>query len=97
MPLIKSAKKKMRQDKKKTAHNKIIKDSLKKQVKEVRKKPTKEVFQKLTSTLDKASKLKLIHPNKASRLKSRLSKLLAGNKTTPSTEVKKTSMKASKK
>lgn len=96
MPIIKSAKKKMRQDKKKTAHNKTIKENIKKLVKQVRKNPTKEVYQKLTSTLDKASKTKLIHPNKASRLKSRLSKLLASGKTSLITPAKKTSKKVTK-
>lgn len=76
MPIIKSAKKKMRQDKKKTAHNLKIKLNLKSAVKKMRSKPTAKALQEVFSKLDKATKTKLIHPNKAARLKSRLTKSL---------------------
>jgi ribosomal protein S20 len=39
--------------------------------------PDADNLKQVSSNLDKAAKTKLIHPNKASRLKSRLSKLLA--------------------
>lgn len=42
----------------------------------MRKNPTAKALQKVYSQLDRAVKKKLIHKNKASRLKSRLSKLL---------------------
>ena len=77
MPIIKSAKKKMRKDKRITAHNKVLKDNFKSLVKSMRKTPSKENLQEVYSALDKASKTHLIHPNKASRLKSRLSKHLS--------------------
>lgn len=77
MPIIKSAKKKMRKDKKRTAHNKLKKDAMKMVVKNMRKTPNKENFASVESVLDKAVKTNYIHINKASRLKSRLSKLLA--------------------
>lgn len=67
----------MRQDRKKTAHNKVIENTLKGLIKEMRKNPTKKALQEVTSSLDKATKKKLIHANKAARLKSRLSKLLS--------------------
>lgn len=76
MPIIKSAKKKMRRDKRVTSLNKNKKDSLKALVKSMRQKPTPQTLQQTFSALDKAAKIHLIHPKKASRLKSRLSNLL---------------------
>ncbi len=77
MPIIKSAKKKMRKDAKRTAHNKTIESALKGLVKQTRKTPSKETLAKVSSALDKAVKVNLIHANKAGRLKSRLSKLVS--------------------
>jgi small subunit ribosomal protein S20 len=77
MPIIKSAQKKMRKDKIRTAHNKLKKDAMKMVVKNMRRIPSKENFASLESVLDKAVKTNFIHLNKASRLKSRLSKLIA--------------------
>lgn len=74
MPIIKSAKKKLRKDIKRTQHNLTIKDRLKGLVKRVRRAPSEEAMQNAASALDKAAKKKLIHPNKAARLKSRLAK-----------------------
>lgn len=76
MPIIKSAIKKMRKDKTRTARNNEIKNSLKGAVKNARRSPSSETLQKAFSHLDKAAKTKLIHPNKAARLKSRLAKQL---------------------
>ncbi len=76
MPIIQSAKKKMRQDKKRTERNKLKKDNVKALIKNMRRDPSTEVYSKLSSALDKSVKTKFIHPNKASRLKSRLSKLI---------------------
>ena len=77
MPIIKSAKKKMRKDASRTERNKIKKDSLKSLTKAMRRKPTKEAFASLSSALDKSVKTNLIHKNKSARLKSRLSRLLS--------------------
>lgn len=74
MPIIKSAKKKMRKDKVRTKHNEEIRNKLKGLVKNARRTPNPKVLQELHSALDKAVKIKLIHANKAARLKSRLSK-----------------------
>lgn len=76
MPIIKSAKKKMRHDKKVEAQNEKKKQDLKSLIKKMRKSPSAEIYKQLTSTLDKAVKTNLIHLNKAGRLKSRLSKIL---------------------
>jgi small subunit ribosomal protein S20 len=76
MPIIKSAKKKMRRDYKKTVENKIIKDNVKGLLKNARREPTQEAYNKVASALDKAVKVHLLHANNASRLKSRLSKII---------------------
>lgn len=74
MPIIKSAIKKVRKDKTRTARNKKREQNFKSLVKKARlsKKPLD--LQSAFSALDKAAKVKLIHPNKAARLKSRLSR-----------------------
>ena len=43
----------------------------------MRKNPSKKALTNVFSSLDKAAKTHIAHPNKVSRLKSRLSKLLA--------------------
>lgn len=77
MPIIASAKKKMRKDKKRTAHNYKLKTQIKGVIKQTRKTPNPKNYAELQSRLDKAVKTNLIHANKAARLKSRISKLLA--------------------
>ncbi len=74
MPIIKSAIKKVRKDKVRTARNKKRGGVLKSLVKKARESKTTKNLQLAFSALDKAAKVKLIHPNKAARLKSRLSK-----------------------
>ncbi|MBI2599715.1 30S ribosomal protein S20 [Candidatus Daviesbacteria bacterium] len=74
MPLIKSAIKKVRKDKTRTARNKSREVILKKIIKKVRTSKSTKDLQAAYSALDKAAKVKLIHPNKAARLKSRLAK-----------------------
>ena len=74
MPLIKSAIKKLRKDKVRTLRNKKKKDNIKSLIKKARINKTPENLQAVFSALDKAAKTNLIHKNKASRLKSRLSK-----------------------
>ena len=83
MPLIKSAKKKLRQDKKKSKKNLSYELSYKKVINEVKKhKKTNKAFKsneflkKAYSTIDKAAKNKVIHKNKAARLKARVAKLV---------------------
>ncbi len=74
MPIIKSAIKKVRKDKTRTARNQKRKAVLKALLKKAKTtKGTKDI-QAAFSALDKAAKVKLIHPNKAARLKSRLTK-----------------------
>lgn len=80
MPIIKSAIKKVRKDKARTARNKDRAKGLKRLLKLARKNPDKKNLSTLFSALDKAAKVHLIHPNKSARLKSRLSKLAASPK-----------------
>lgn len=74
MPLIQSAIKKARKDRLRTTRNKKRELALKKLIKEARKNNSIKNLTAVFSALDKAAKVKLIHPNKAARLKSRLSK-----------------------
>lgn len=77
MPIIRSAIKKMRKDKVRTVRNKRREDLLKTLIKKTRRENSTANLQAVFSALDKAAKVHLIHPNKASRLKSRLSKRTA--------------------
>jgi len=75
MPVIKSAKKKLRQDKKRTNLNKKTEDLFKKLIKQAKKSPTEKNIKMAISIADKAAKKDIIHKNKAARIKSTLSKL----------------------
>lgn len=77
MPITKRAVKKLRHDRKRTIEIKRVHGALQKLVKAMRKKPTQTSLRKVFSALDKAAKTHAIHKNKADRLKTRLSKLLA--------------------
>lgn len=86
MPIIKSAQKKLRKDKKRTQLNVETKKAYKASVKVVtksvleKKKVDAKKVREAQSKIDKAAKKNLIHPNKAARLKSRVSKLSRGSK-----------------
>ncbi len=87
MPVIKSAKKQMRQTKKHTAKNKEIKIAFKSKIKEVQKgigtMEAKKLQEKLSESykaIDKAAKKNVIHKNSAARKKSRLAKLVKEGK-----------------
>ena len=85
MPVIKQAIKKVRQDARKTSINLKRKNAYKKAVHDFRKSKTAAGLITAFVALDKAAKMNVIHKNKASRLKSRLSKLVASaKKTAPS-------------
>ena len=76
MPIIKQAAKKLRHDATVTKRNSRVKTTLKRLIKTVRQKPSQKALTAVSSALDKAAKRRIIHKNKASRLKSRLSRLL---------------------
>jgi len=82
MPKIKSAKKALRQSVRRRERNIVRKDAYKDAVKEYRKLAStkqsgtaSEELKKAYQALDKAAKAGVIKKNKASRLKSRLSRL----------------------
>lgn len=76
MPVIKSAKKKLRQDKKRKGQNDTIRVLLQRFVKQAMKSPSEKTVKDATRIVDKAAKKNIIHKNKASRIKSTLAKLL---------------------
>lgn len=78
MPRIKSAKKRMRQTKTRTARNKAQRSQLRNAVKKVRMAATGaealQGFATAEQLLDRAARKRLVHPNTAARQKSRLAK-----------------------
>ena len=80
MPVLQSAKKALRRDRRRAIVNKRIKEKVKEVLKKTRQTPNKKNLGLSFAILDRATKKKVIHPNKASRLKSRLSKLLKAKK-----------------
>jgi len=82
MPQTLSAKKALRQTKRRTAFNLKIKKAYKKAVKKAREKKDKNSLSEAFSVLDQAAKKGVIHQRKASRLKSRLSQLVTKTKKT---------------
>lgn len=93
MPVIKSAKKKLRQDIKKTLENKVLKTLFQKLVKKAKKNPTENNIKLAAKAIDKAVKRGIIHKNKAARIKSSLAKLIGAKQT--KTKKQKPSKKAS--
>ena len=73
MPLIKSAKKRVRTAKKATVRNSKTKRNLRSALKVFGKSPTAKSHSKAQSTVDKAVKKGLLHKNKAARLKKQVS------------------------
>lgn len=96
MPIIKSAIKKLRKDKKRTVINRQKENVLKDALKKARKTPNVKNVQEAESIIDKAAKSNLIHKNKAARLKSKLAKL-AVKKSIKAPKKTKTTSKKSKK
>lgn len=94
MPISQSAKKALRVSRKKTSINRYRKVRLKEATKQV----TAETLSAAVSMIDKAAKWSLIHPRKAARLKSNLSRQFSGSETvaSPKKAVKATSAKPKK-
>jgi small subunit ribosomal protein S20 len=72
MPIIPNAIRKLRADKRKTAINDRVRKAVRQAVSATRKKPTQKTLSAAFAKLDLAVKAKVIHKNKAARLKSRL-------------------------
>lgn len=77
MPVTKSARKKLRKDKTRTRENRKIENLFKYAVKKAQKSKTEKVVKDTIKLVDKAAKKNIIHKNKASRIKSKLSKLIS--------------------
>ncbi len=77
MPITKSAIKKLRVDKKRTAVNKVVRSRANSLVGAIRKTKNAVDLPAVFSALDKAAKRRIFHPRKADRLKSRIAKLFS--------------------
>ena len=109
MPLTKSAKKALKVDKRRKEENDVVRAKIKNAVKGAKlsiinsKNDIKTKMQELYRELDIAAKKNVIHKNKASRLKSRITKLEgkyaegAGKTETKVTKKAKTAKKTTKK
>ena len=87
MPNTKSAHKRLRQSEERRSRNRSAKTSLRSQVRKVRESvaagsidTAQDALRLAARRLDQAGAKRLIHPNKAARLKSRLSKLIKNSK-----------------
>lgn len=76
MPVTTTAKRALRGSKKKTSINKVILGKLEVAVRIARKGKSVDKVNTAMSFADRAAKKKVIHKNKAARIKSQLSKLL---------------------
>ena len=80
MPVTKTAKRALRGSKKKESINKIIVAKLEVALRQARKNKTLEKIITAISLTDRAVKKRVMHKNKAARIKSQLSKLLPKKK-----------------
>lgn len=80
MPIIKSAIKKMRQDRKREKINRTKREKVKGVLKNLTKNPSADALSTAFSALDRAAKKGLIPAGRVDRKKARLSKLLTGKK-----------------
>ncbi len=78
MPILKHAKKKLKQDKKRTLDNKKVKVTFKKLVKKAKEVKTAKALSEAFSSVDKAAKKNILPKNRAARIKSALSKVVEG-------------------
>ena len=76
MPVIKSAIKKLRRDRKVTRANNLFRASLNHALKTANKQKTAKAVSAAVSLVDHAVKKNLMHKNRAARIKSALSKLV---------------------
>lgn len=80
MPVTKTAKRALRSSVKKSYINKLITAKLEIAIRKAKKLKTKNLILKAISLTDKSAKKKVIHKNKAARIKSILSELLPKGK-----------------
>ncbi len=75
MPVTKSAKKALRQDRRRATSNQLVRQRLKRVISKTKGERTTKELAEFYRVLDRAVKKGVIHKNKAKRLKSRLAKL----------------------
>lgn len=90
MPIIKSAIKKLRQDRNRTKRNDLLRMKVEAILRRAKKDKKKETVQEATSLIDKAAKHGIFHKNKAARMKSKISKLVAPTRKVSKKKVRKT-------
>ena len=88
MPVIKSAIKKLKQDKKRQKQNENVEQKMIEVYKKALKVKSDKTAASAFSAIDKAVKAKIIHKNKAARLKAKLAKGKPEKKAAPITPVK---------
>lgn len=79
MPLTSSAKKALRQDKRRNLVNRRVRNIMKLAVRAVRENPVSDNLSKAFQAIDRSAKKNLLHQNKAARMKSQLTKLVTAN------------------
>ncbi len=77
MPVIKSAKKKLRQDVKREKQNDFVRNTLSNSIKKAKKNPSIKLVAEVSRIADKAAMKHIIHKNKAARIKSSIAKLVS--------------------
>jgi small subunit ribosomal protein S20 len=75
MPVTKTAKRALRVSKRKATVNSVLRSRLEISLRQAKRSKAKKDIVAATSLADRAAKKKLIHKNKASRIKSSLSRL----------------------
>lgn len=76
MPILANAKKALRSTQRKTKYNNLVSARMRSSLKKIVTQPTADNLSEVFSDVDKALKRNLVHRNKATRIKSRASKLL---------------------
>ncbi|MDP1710292.1 MAG: 30S ribosomal protein S20 [bacterium] len=76
MPVTKTAKRALRGSRNKESINKVIISGLEVAMRRAKKSKSEKDVSKVTSLVDRAAKKKVIHKNKAARMKSQIAKLL---------------------
>ncbi|OGG00234.1 hypothetical protein A2Y99_03445 [Candidatus Gottesmanbacteria bacterium RBG_13_37_7] len=97
MPITRGAVKKLKQDKKRSDVNLLVKKSVKEIIKKYKHSPSPKLLAQLFSRLDTACKKNIYHANKVARLKSRLSSFSQKPKTKLISSVKSIRKTTSKK
>lgn len=97
MPVTKSAIKALRQQKRRTIVNSAIKAKMRTIIKAVKTNSGTASLSEMYSTVDRAAKRGIIHPNRAARIKSRITKSVADqDQPTKSAPVKSAPVKTTK-